>query len=190
MAAQGSRRLFTVNEYYRMGDAGILTGDDRVELIEGEVVRMTAIGNDHAACVDRLHQLFSRSVADRAVVRVQSPIRLSEFSEPQPDLALLQPRADFYATAHPGPQDVLLVVEVVDSSTGIERLTKMTLYSRCGIPEAWLVHVHEDGVETHRGPTPHGYCEVKCLGRGSHMTVEALPDLTFAVDDILGPPLA
>src|SRR5262245_37141744 len=116
MAVQVSRRLFTVDEYYQMAQAGILHEDDRVELIEGEIIETAAIGSRHAACVDRLNQLFSGRVAGRAIVRVQNPIRLSQRSEPQPDLALLRPRADFYATGHPGPQDVLLVVEVADTS--------------------------------------------------------------------------
>lgn len=116
MAVRLLRRSFTVEEYYRMAQAGILTEDDRVELIEGEIIKMTPLGSRHAACVDRLTQLFSARIRGQAIVRVQNPIRLSERSEPQPDLALLRFRPDFYATAHPGPQDVLMVVEVAETS--------------------------------------------------------------------------
>ncbi|MBI3030906.1 MAG: Uma2 family endonuclease, partial [Candidatus Rokubacteria bacterium] len=110
MPVQLVRRFFTVEQYSRMAEAGILSADDRVELIEGEIVEMTPIGSRHAACVKRLIRLFYWAVGDRAVVSAQEPVRLSERSEPQPDLALLRPRADFYAQAHPGPQDILLVV--------------------------------------------------------------------------------
>jgi Uma2 family endonuclease len=186
MALQLSRRLFTVHEYYLMLQAGILTEDDRVELIEGEIVQMTAIGSRHAACVDRLNQLFSTRVVERAIVRVQNPVRLSEYSEPQPDLALLKPRPDFYAGAHPGPLDMLLLVEVADTSAGVDRAAKMPLYARAGIPEAWLVDLQADQVEVHRQPAPQGYQEVCSLGRGTQLGVEVFPDLSLAVDDILG----
>jgi Uma2 family endonuclease len=186
MALGLSRRLFTVHEYYQMAQAGILTEDDRVELIEGEIVQMAAIGSRHAACVDRLNQLFSARVAERAIVRVQNPVRLSDYSEPEPDLALLQPRPDFYAAAHPGPADVLLLVEVADTSAGVDRTAKMPLYARAGIVEAWLVDLHVEWVEAHRQPTPRGYQEVCSLGRGTRLAVAAFSDLTLTVDDILG----
>jgi Uma2 family endonuclease len=186
MPIQLSRRLFTVHEYHQMGQTGILSEDDRVELIEGEIVQMASIGSRHAACVDRLNQLFSSRVMGRAIVRVQNPIYLSEYSEPRPDLALLMPRRDFYAAAHPGPQDVLLVVEVADTSAGIDRAAKMPLYARAGIPEAWLVDLQEDRVELHSQPLPQGYQRVHHFGRGASLALQAFPDLTFAIDGILG----
>ena len=186
MAIQLSRRLFTVHEYYQMAQAGILHEDDRVELIEGEIVQMTAIGSRHAACVDRLNQLFSARVAERAIVRVQNPVRLSEYTEPQPDLALLRPRPDFYAAAHPGPPDVMLIVEVADTSAGIDRAAKMPLYARAGLPEAWLVDLQTDRIEAYRQPTPQGYQDIHRFERGDHLGVAAFPDLSFAVTDILG----
>jgi Uma2 family endonuclease len=185
MSVQLTRRLFTVHEYHQMGQAGILSEDDRVELIEGEIVQMASIGSRHAACVDRLTQLFVMKVAGRAIVRVQNPIILNEYSEPQPDLALLRPRPDFYASAHPEPKDVFLVVEVADTSAGIDRAAKMPLYARAGILDAWLVDLQEDRVEVHRQPTPQGYQRVQHLGRGTSIALQAFPDLTLAVDDIL-----
>ena len=186
MSIQLSRRLFTVHEYHQMGEAGILNEDDRVELIEGEIVQMASIGSRHAACVDRLNHLFSSRVTGRAIVRVQNPILLSEYSEPQPDLALLRPRHDFYAAAHPGPQDVLLVVGVADTSAGLDRAAKMPLYARTGIAEAWLVDLQEERLEVYSQPLPQGYQRVHHVGRGASLALQAFPDLTFAVDSILG----
>jgi Uma2 family endonuclease len=186
MSIQLSRRLFTVHEYHQMAQAGILHEDHRVELIEGEIVQMASIGSRHAACVDRLTQLFVMRVAGRAIVRVQNPILLNEYSEPQPALALLRPRPDFYAAAHPWPQDILLVVEVADTSAGIDRAAKIPLYARTGITEIWLVDLQEGRVEVHRQPTLQGYQLVQYLGRGNSLALEAFPDLTLAVDDILG----
>jgi Uma2 family endonuclease len=186
MAVQVSRRLFTVDEYHQMAQAGILTEDDRVELLEGEIIQMAAIGSRHAACVDRLNHLFSRYVAGRAIVRVQSPIHLSEISEPQPDLALLRLRPDFYAAAHPGPQDILLVIEVADTSVGYDQEAKLPRYAQTSIAEAWIVNIPEDRLEVYRQPTFEGYQEVVHLGRGEHLTPVAFPDLSLAVDTILG----
>jgi Uma2 family endonuclease len=182
------RRLFTVEEYYRMAEAGIISTGERLELIEGEVVAMAAIGSRHAACVDRLNYFLSQRVGGRALVRVQNPIRLDQFSEPQPDIALLRPRADFYAFAHPGPADVFLVVEVADTSAGFDRDVKIPLYARAGIPEAWLVDLTGDYVMVYRKPSVQVYQDVQRLQRGQSLSREAFPDLILAVEDILGQP--
>jgi len=186
VAVQLSRRLFTVAEYHRMGEAGILAEDDRVELIEGEIVEMTPIGSRHAACVDRLNRLFSRHAGEGVIVRVQSPIRLGEHSEPQPDLALLHSRPDFYAGAHPGPQDVLLVVEVAETPAAYDRAVKVPLYARSGVPEVWLVDLAGARVEVYRRPAPQGYQEVQAVRRGEALAPLTLPELGLAVDDVLG----
>jgi Uma2 family endonuclease len=125
MGVQVQRRLFTVEEYHRMAEAGILSEEDRVELIEGELVTMSPIGSRHAACVKRLVRLLDRAAGDRAIVGAQDPIRLGARSEPQPDVALLRYRPDFYASAHPGPEDVLLVVEVAETSADADRSLKI-----------------------------------------------------------------
>jgi Uma2 family endonuclease len=181
-----NRRLFTVEEYYRMAEAGIISKDERVELIEGEVVAMAAIGSRHAACGDRLNCLLSQRVGGRASVRVQNPIRLDQFSEPQPDIALLRPRADFYAFAHPRPADVFLAVEVADTSVGFDRDVKSPLYARAGIPEAWLVDLTGDYIMVYRKPTVQVYQDAQRLQRGQSLFPEAFPDLLLAVEDILG----
>src|SRR5919106_6741536 len=116
MSVQVLRRRFTVDEYYRMAEAGILHEDDRVELIEGEIVEMAPIGSNHASHVDPLAQLLFERIGRRAIVRIQSPIHLGEYSEPQPDVTILRSRSDFYVSAHPSPADILLVVEVADTS--------------------------------------------------------------------------
>jgi Uma2 family endonuclease len=137
MTVQIQRRLFSVHEYHQMLQAGVLGEDDRLELIEGEIVQLSPINSRHAACVNRLNALFTSRLTGRAVVSVQNPIRLDTHSEPQPDLALLKPRPDFYAASHPNPEDVLLVVEVADTSADYDRGVKLALYARVGIAEVW-----------------------------------------------------
>lgn len=124
MQATLTTRRFNVHEYHRMAEAGILDPTERVELIEGEIVRMAVIGSRHASCVKRLNRLLTPLVGDRALVQIQDPVRLSEISEPEPDVALLRPRADDYASAHPGPADVLLLIEVADTTEGLDRTVK------------------------------------------------------------------
>ena len=179
------KRLFTVAEYHKMAEAGILSEDDRVELLEGEVVRMAPIGLRHATCVRRLNRLFSKWVGERAIVDVQNPIRLGEHSEPQPDVALLKPRPDFYATSHPGPEDVVLVIEVAETSAAVDREVKVPLYARFGVPEVWLVDLAEDRVEVFREPSAQGYREVRVLRRGESVAPALLPDLAVPVDAVL-----
>lgn len=186
MAVQVLKRRFTVEEYYQMGKAGILSKDERVELLEGEIVEMAPIGSRHAACVDRLNHLFSQQVGGRALVRVQNPIRLGPRSEPQPDLTLLRPRPDYYAQAHPGPQDVYLVIEVGETSADFDREVKGPLYARAGIPEVWLIDLSEERVEVYREPIPQGYRVIQQVRRGEHLTLAMFPDLNLAVDAILG----
>ncbi|PWB46365.1 MAG: Uma2 family endonuclease [Candidatus Methylomirabilota bacterium] len=186
MAVEVLRRSFTVDEYHRMGEAGILREDDRVELIEGELITMTPIGSRHAACVDRLNHLFSQRIGRQCIVRVQSPIRLGEHSEPQPDLAILRLHADFYAQAHPTAKDVLFVVEVAETSAGYDREVKLPLYARSGIAEVWLVDLTEGRVEVYRQPSPQGYQDVRMLRRGEVVVPLTVCDLPLAVNEVLG----
>lgn len=186
MSVQLLRRCFTVEEYHRMAQAGILSEDDRVELIDGEIVEMTPIGSRHASSVNRLTQLFSERMQRRAIVSVQNPLRLGERSEPQPDLALLRPRPDFYARIHPGAEDVLLVVEVAETSGNVDRETKVPLYARAGIPEVWLVDLGGECIEIYREPRAQGYQEVRRVRRGERLALHTFPDLDLAVTDLLG----
>jgi Uma2 family endonuclease len=186
MDVQVLRRRFTVEEYHRMGASGILTEDDRVDLIEGEVVEIAPIGSRHQACVDRLAELLSIRMVQRAAARVQGPIRLSEHSEPQPDLALLRRRADFYAASHPGPQDILLVMEVADTSADYDREVKLLLYGRSGIPEVWLIDLASESVDVSREPSAEGYRSSQTLRRGHTLSPHTFPDVELAVDALLG----
>lgn len=185
MAVQLQRRTFTVDEYHQMIEAGVLTEDDRVELLEGEIVKMTALGSPHAGCVDRLNRLFNRRVGDEAIVRIQSPIQLNEISEPEPDVALLRPRPDFYAESHPKPEEVLLVVEVAESSVEHDRDTKIPAYGRAGIEEAWLVDLVDEVIEVYTDPSPQGYRNMRRLWRGDHFAPQAFLDVELTVDALL-----
>src|SRR5437868_12357745 len=141
MSVQIARRHFNVAEYYKMAAAGVFSEDDRVELIEGEIVEMNPIGSRHAACVGRLTKLLERLTGDRAIVWVQNPVQVSDYSEPLPDVALLNPRDDFYSQATPQATDVLLIIEVAESSLEYDRSIKLPLYARSGIVEVWLVNL-------------------------------------------------
>lgn len=180
------RRQFTVEEYHRMAQAGVFSEDDRVELIQGEIVMMTPIGSRHASCVGRLTHLLVSRVGDRAVVWVQNPIRLGPDSEVQPDLALLRPRSDFYRHAHPGPEDVLLIIEIADTTVGSDRSVKIPLYARAGIPAVWLIDLSSECIEVYTEPTPNGWGDVRRFERGNSISLHAFPEITLAVETILG----
>lgn len=186
MGTELQRRLFTADEFHRMAEAGVLREDDRVELVDGEIVEMTPIGSPHAACVDRLLALLQRWVEGRGILRVQGPIRLDAHSEPLPDLSVLRPRADFYASAHPTPGDIVLVVEVADTSFRYDRDIKVPLYARAGIAETWLVDLSNERVEIFTQPTAQGYQQSRRARRGERLTTLALPAISLLVDDIVG----
>jgi Uma2 family endonuclease len=184
MSVDVVRRRFTVNEYLLMVDAGILTDLDRVELLDGEIVEMTPIGHTHAACVAALVRIFLTGVGSRAVVWPQGPIRLSERSQPQPDVALLRPRSVPYRTAAVEPRDVMLLVEVSDTSLRRDRELKLPLYASAQIPEYWIADVQGPVVEVHTNPSGSCYGPVQRFGRGDVLSPIAFPDLRVAVDDI------
>jgi Uma2 family endonuclease len=187
MGAQLTRHRFTVEEYHRMGDAGILPEDSRIELITGDVVVREPIGSRHAGTVNRLTRLWTSRLGERAVVQIQNPIELpKEDSEPQPDVTLLRPRPDFYATAHPLADDVLLLIEVADSTLAVDRRVRMPLYARAAIHEAWLLDLTADRVEVYRAPTLRGYQDVVRLERGQEVAPLAFADLILTVEDLLG----
>lgn len=186
MAVHASRKLFSVDEYHRMAEAGIFSEDDRVELIEGEIVEMAAIGNRHATCVRRLNHYFNRYVGTQeALVDVQDPVRLSNRSEPQPDLVLLRYREDFYAAGPPAPEDVLLLIEVADSSLFFDRSTKVPLYARSGVREVWVINLDADEIEVYRQSSETGYGEVRRFRKGDTLFPEALPKLVLEVASLL-----
>lgn len=180
------RHRLDVHEYYRMAEIGILTREDRVELIEGEIVDMVPIGSGHSGTVNALTYRLTGVAGDKAVVSVQGPLRLSDSSEPQPDLMLLKPRTDFYRRAHPTAADVLLLVEVAQSSLAYDRKVKLPLYARHGVPEVWIVNLGESVVEVYRNPKDETYQDATTATRGDTLEPALLPGLRIAVTEVLG----
>jgi Uma2 family endonuclease len=186
MSVEIAKRPFTADEYERMTEAGILSEDDRVELIEGEIVEMSPIGRRHAACVNRLNQVFTLRAGRDVIVGVQNPVRLDEFSEPEPDIALLRPREDFYEGAHPTPADVLLIVEVADTSVEYDRQVKVPLYARAGVVEVWLVDLSQETIEIFVRPVSGEYQSSRIVSRGETIEPQSVPRLSLNAEDILG----
>ena len=180
-------RKFTVAEYYRMAEVGILGPDERVQLIEGEIIVMPPIGPGHADNVDEFNEVLARYAPGRYRVRIQNPVRLNDGSEPEPDVALLRRRPEGYGAAHPNPSDVLLVIEVADSTLEYDRQVKAHVYGRAGIPETWVRNLPEDCIERFTQPGPDGYTQHTVHRRGETLTPVALPDLELAVADLLPP---
>jgi Uma2 family endonuclease len=187
--AEPSARLFTVDEYYRMAEVGILRPDERVELIEGVVVQMPPIGPDHAGSVDSLNETFGDRLRPRVRVRVQNPIRLDGMAEPEPDITLLRPESERrlpYRSSHPTLEDLFLVVEVSDSTLAYDLGEKAAMYSRAGVPDLWIIDVNGDRIVVHREPTADGYASVTPVERGMTISPLAFPDVEFTADEVLG----
>ena len=183
MAETVPRHRFSVEDYERMVEAGILTENDKVELIRGEIVVMAPIGSRHTACINRMIEVFE-GLRSRALRSVQNPVRLED-SEPEPDLVLLERRDDYYSSSHPTPEDVLLVVEVADSSQRFDREVKGPLYAENGIREYWLVDVEADRIEINREPEGSIYRDARSVGRGDRIAPASFPDFEVRADDIL-----
>jgi Uma2 family endonuclease len=177
------RHLWTVEEYHRMGESGLLD-DARVELIEGEIIEMVPIGDAHAAVSNRLNRLLVLAVGDRGIVAVGNPVRLSPRTEPQPDFSVLRPRAD-YQTRGPRPEDVMLAVEVSDTTLRQDRRVKLALYARAGIPEFWIVNLEVGEIEVYRSPTGDTYASVERKGVSEVATIAALAGVTISIGEIL-----
>lgn len=200
MAVQAERphRLFTVGEYHRMADAGIFGPEERVELIDGEIIQMSPIGPRHAGCVINLNRVLVTRLGDRAVISPQNPVVIRPRSEPQPDMLVLRSRVVSYSRAHPTPEDVLLAVEVGDTtghggpttqdpqtpSARFDRIVKARLYARARIAEYWLVDVGHERVDVFRGPGGEAYADTSQVGRGGAVASLSFPDVAIAVDDL------
>ena len=178
-----TRRLFNVDEYYAMAEAGILSPGDRVELLDGEIVAMDPISSMHASCVTRLMYLTLDQVGQRAIVRVQNPVRMNSDSEPQPDITLL--KRGNYSAAHPGPGDVLLLIEVADTTTDLERECKLPLYARAGVSEYWIVNLTERAVEVYSDPSSTGYGSRRVVGTDGEVSPAAFPDILLPVRQMI-----
>lgn len=181
-----AQRLFPVEEYRRMAEAGIFHEDDRIELIEGKTVQMTAIGSRRAACVKHLNKLLIREVGDSGIGGAQDPVILPDIREPELDLTVLRPRDDFYAAGHPVPEDVLLLIEVSDTSLEHDRDVKVPLPAQAGILEAWVMDLANEKMHVFSQPTDGFYRDTRSSGRSGSVSPQALPNLMVSVEDVLG----
>lgn len=185
MASQPRKHLITVEEYYRMAEVGLLAPDARVELIEGEIIDMAPIAPSHGSVVDKLTRLFIRAVGDQAIVRTQGAVLLDRRSMPQPDLALLAPSPDDYATTHPTPADLLLVIEVSDSTLRYDSKVKLPLYARHGVPEVWIVDLQHGELHRYRSPQDGKYLEHDAAREPGITTLSALPGVEIDLSRLL-----
>ena len=183
---QIARRLFTVAEYLAMGEAGILHEDEHVELLAGEIIQMAAIGNRHLFCTDALTMLFAPALVGRAIVRVQGSIQLDEYGMPQPDIVLLRHRPDYYDETAT-PEDVLLLIEVADSSLEYDYGPKSEFYAAAGIPEFWIANLRTGEVEARTDPVGTEYTTVRTIPVGGAITPQAFPDVTLQLREFMPP---
>ena len=175
------RHRFTVTDFHRMGEVGILSEDDRLELIDGEIFDMPPIGSQHGGRVKHLNRLLSKAVGESAIVSVQNPIILGDHSEPEPDLALLRPRPDFYTNSHPRAPDVLLLIEVADSTLQTDRDIKVPLYARHDIPEVWIVDIRNRQILRFAHPKQGVYQTLETLDLRQPPALPGLPDCSVAL---------
>lgn len=179
---------FTVEDFDRMIETGILTEDDRVELINGEIIEMDPPGKDHASCVDQINYLFMERLRRRAYIRVQNPLQLGGIGRPEPDLMLLRWRDDYYKPRHPQPADVLLLIEVADSSLETDTKLKLPMYARAGIDEAWVVDLRAGTVNMYRQPRDDQYLSTRRITKKSETFAPlAFPDVMLTLKDVIGP---
>ena len=169
-----------------MGEAGIFHPEARLELIEGEIIEMSPVGDRHIACVNRANALFTSRLAGRVMVSVQNPVRLSRFTEPQPDILLARPRDDYYANKRLSPEDTLLVIEISDTTVRYDRNRKMPLYAKSGVAEVWIENLQENVILVYRKPGPETYSTSLTLHRGESISLAVFPEIDFKVDELLG----
>ena len=186
-SAAPARLRFDVDDYHRLGALGFFKPDERVELIDGDIVPMSPIGSPHNGAVMVLSGLLFERLGRRDALNIQGSIRLDRKSEPQPDIAVLRPPASAYRHAHAGPKDIFFIIEVMDSSAKFDRGYKLGLYARARIAEVWLVDLDKDRLETYSGPVKGVYSKRQVLTRGRSVAPLAFPDVAMAVEDILGP---
>lgn len=177
---------FTVADYHRMGETGIFTEDDHVELINGRIVKMSPIGRKHFACVNRLTRLFTLQLTDQVVVSVQNPVVLSDRSEPEPDVTLLRPRDDFYEERLPEAADVLLLVEVSEATLRFDKEVKLPLYAESGVAEVWIIDLKTATVEVYAEPQNAIYNQQQTFKRGQSISPRLLPTFTASVQQLIG----
>lgn len=180
-----SKKLFTVNDFQRMAETGILSEDDRVELIHGEILTMSPIGTRHAAAVDHGNRVLVMGAGDRAIVRVQTDVVLDLHDQPQPDLVLMRWRDDFYASKHPGPDDILLIIEVSDSSLEYDQTIRLQLYAEMGIREYWIADLQNNILFAYSQPEGKSYQITRQYQRGESIAPALLPECRLQIDVLL-----
>ena len=186
MQTEATKKLFTVYEYYQMAEAGILSENVRTELINGEIIEMSAMGVRHRAAVNRASDLLVPLFKGQAQISVQLPVRLNDFSEPQPDICFLKPRRDFYETRHPGPRDVFMIMEISDTPLGYDRDVKLDVYAAARIPEVWIEDLGHRTLMVFRDPSRKTYRTSLTFDRGNSVSLAAFPGISIAVSDLLG----
>lgn len=184
MTAQLLTHKFTTQQYQLMHEAGVFAQDERLELIDGEIKKMSPIGRKHAACVNRLVTLFTKKLGDLIILSVQNPISLADNSEPQPDLAILKLRDDFYEESLPTPSDILLIIEVADSTIAYDLEVKAPLYASVGIPEMWLFDVNKKAIEGYSQPSAPGYKQLNRYEKNDKLSILAFPEVIFTWEEL------
>ena len=185
MSSEIRRKLFTANDCYRMSDAGILSPDERLELIRGEVLIMSPIGPRHGASVDGTNRVFVRSAGDNAIVRTQGTVELDQFCAPEPDIVLLRPRDDFYVSKNPAGADIILIIEVADTSLEYDTTVKVELYAILGIQEYWVADLRNNRLIAYSQPTQDRYQTIREFHQGDTVAPQLLPDCRIEVAVLL-----
>jgi len=186
MRIEATKKLFTADEFYRISEAGIFTEGQRVELIDGEIIEMSPIGTRHAVCVNRANTFLTEAFRRKAIVSIQNPLRLGEFTEVLPDVVVFKPRADFYASERPTPADVLFLVEVADTTLRYDRNVKVPRYAAAGIAEVWIEDLKGDSLLVYHDPAEKTFKTSLTLHRGDSVSPLAFPAVKFKVEDLLG----
>ncbi|KAF0249147.1 MAG: hypothetical protein FD167_1449 [bacterium] len=180
------RRLFSAVEYHQMAETGLISEEERVELIEGEIIKMPGIGRFHASSVIRISRLLNRRLPEQVIVAIQSPVHLNDYSEPQPDVVILRPKEDCYEDAHPTPTDIFWLIEVADTSLDYDKKVKLPLYARSGVPEVWLVNLPKSRIEVYYRPFNDTYQEIRLLHKEQTLVINSFPEISLLVNELLG----
>ncbi len=186
MTTLPTRKIFTVSDYHKMIDAGVFAGNSDFELIEGEILKKMTVGDYHISCVNRLNRIFTRNCGDEVIISIQNPIIISEISEPEPDLTILRFQEDFYASGKAGAEDVLLLIEVSDSTVKYDKDVKIPLYAEAEVSEVWLINLPKQIIEVYSQPNKGKYKTVEKIKKNQTIAPKFMTDLKIKVTDILG----
>jgi Uma2 family endonuclease len=180
-------RLLTIQEYHRMAEAGIFHPEERLELIAGQIIRMSAKGTAHESAITRTERLLRQRLGEQVLLRLQSPIQLDDYSEPEPDIAVVMPNPLDYDDHHPRPEEVFLLIEVADSSLKYDREVKALAYAKSGIADYWILNVNQRKLHVYRLPSPDGYQSETILSEDVTISPLAFPDCAIALRELLRP---